>query len=36
VAAGIIFHHFAMWAGFPESKVYGEKYQDRGVEDENN
>ena len=27
VAAGIIFHHFALWAGFKESKVYGEKYQ---------
>ena len=27
VAAGIIFHHFALWAGYEESKVYGEKYQ---------
>jgi tRNA G18 (ribose-2'-O)-methylase SpoU len=23
VAAGIIFHHFALWAGFREAKVYG-------------
>jgi tRNA G18 (ribose-2'-O)-methylase SpoU len=27
VAAGIIFHHFAIWAGYQEAKVYGEKYQ---------
>jgi hypothetical protein len=27
VAAGIIFHHFALWAGYEEAKVYGEKYQ---------
>lgn len=23
VAAGIIFHHFALWAGYKEAKVYG-------------
>jgi tRNA G18 (ribose-2'-O)-methylase SpoU len=27
VAAGIVFHHFALWANFQEAKVYGEKYQ---------
>lgn len=29
VAAGIIFHHFALWAGFKQAKVYGEKYQNQ-------
>jgi tRNA G18 (ribose-2'-O)-methylase SpoU len=32
VAAGIIFHHFALWAGFEEAKVYGEKYQNQLTE----
>ena len=27
VAAGIIFHHFGLWAGYQEAKVYGQKYQ---------
>lgn len=27
VAAGIIFHHFALWAEYDEAKLYGEKYQ---------
>ncbi|CAD8122035.1 unnamed protein product [Paramecium sonneborni] len=28
VASGIIFHHFAQWAGFQEQKVEGEKFLD--------
>jgi tRNA(Leu) C34 or U34 (ribose-2'-O)-methylase TrmL len=27
VAASIVLHHFAIWAGFPESKRYGQKYE---------
>jgi tRNA(Leu) C34 or U34 (ribose-2'-O)-methylase TrmL len=27
VAAGIVFHHFALWANYKEAKLYGEKYQ---------
>lgn len=27
MAAGIVFHHFGVWAQYPEAKLYGEKYQ---------
>lgn len=27
VAAGIIFHHFALWAGYEEADTFEEKYQ---------
>ncbi|KAL4494977.1 hypothetical protein ABPG72_015677 [Tetrahymena utriculariae] len=28
-AASIIFHHFALWAGYQESQIFGEKFQDQ-------
>lgn len=28
VAGSIIFHHFAVWAGYEESPIFGEKYQE--------
>lgn len=28
VAGSIIFHHFAVWAGYEESPIFGEKFQE--------
>lgn len=34
VAGSIIFHHFAMWAGFEETPIYSEKFQIQDEDEE--